>query len=315
MTESVPSVLEGGSAPDATAPLADVAANTGRQAVFAALAAVLLVAAGLKAESVLGRGTAVVEPSAALAIAAAGLECIVAAWLLSGWAAVGARRVAMGLLGVFAGIAGWRLFTGAADCGCFGRLHVHPAWTFAFDLLALLGLWSLGRGARPPGNGPGPLSGGSPVRFACALLLAAVIPTATFFAAGRLLEPRGGEGLVVLEPETWPGKPLPVLEYVADRASRAELGSGRWTVVLFNRDCHVCQEHLARLAREARVAPPGEAAGRLRVMDVASRDTPNAAAVPAALKQVALRQDVQYIVEVPVEVTIAGGIVQSVRRN
>jgi hypothetical protein len=323
MTEGVSIALERGNEPGPTAPGARGAASGARQIVSAALAGVLLVAAGLKAESVLGsRIAAEIDRAGMLSLAAAGAECVIAAWLLSGWAPVAARRVAMGLLVVFAGVAGWRLVSGAADCGCFGRLHVHPAWTFSFDLLALVGLWLVGRGPRPIGGVAGPLSGGSPVRCVFAVLVAAVVPTATVFAAGRLLEPRGGAGgaaLVVLEPETWPGKPLPMLEYVADRTARAELASGRYTVVLFNRDCHVCQEHLARLAAGRPVAATagglGEATSTLRLMDVAPPDTPRDAIVPPALKQVPLRQDVQYIVEVPVEVTIADGIVQSVRRN
>jgi len=36
-------------------------------------------------------------------------------------------------------IAAWRMVGGEKDCGCFGRVPVHPAWTLGLDAILLLG--------------------------------------------------------------------------------------------------------------------------------------------------------------------------------
>jgi hypothetical protein len=62
-------------------------------------------------------------------------EWLVAAWLLAGAAPFWARRVALAVLFFFVAASGWRLVSGLADCGCVGRVSMHPAWTVAVDLL------------------------------------------------------------------------------------------------------------------------------------------------------------------------------------
>src|SRR3954469_22948476 len=48
------------------------------------------------------------------------------------------------ILSVYAGFAGYSVYlaiNGAASCGCFGALHIHPWWTFLLDAVIALGLW------------------------------------------------------------------------------------------------------------------------------------------------------------------------------
>jgi hypothetical protein len=60
----------------------------------------------------------------------------------------------------------------------------------------------------------------------------------------------GANGSVVLlEPEKWAGRPLPILGHidVADRIS-----AGSWTVVLYHHDCSTCLDLLPQLESKAR---------------------------------------------------------------
>jgi hypothetical protein len=114
--------------------------------VSLAFALILLGAAGLKAYSLAVR--AAHEPqlteSDAIAIAAIGIEWVLGGWLVSGAAKTWARRAAIILLAIFVCVAGFRLFSGEVDCGCFGPIHIHPGWALSLDLLVLTGMVAWG---------------------------------------------------------------------------------------------------------------------------------------------------------------------------
>jgi len=68
---------------------------------------------------------------------------------------------------------------------------------------------------------------------------------------------QGDRGLVILEPEQWTGKRLPLLPYIEDGPGqvppngmqlRERLAAGEWIVVLYREDCTRCQEELPRYA-------------------------------------------------------------------
>ncbi len=54
---------------------------------------------------------------------------------------------------------------------------------------------------------------------------------------------------IVLEPDRWPGKPLPLLEYLDGGDALRE---GAWTVLLYHENCPHCSEAITRLAEQTR---------------------------------------------------------------
>jgi hypothetical protein len=151
-----------------------------------------------------------------------GGEILLAAWLLSGLAAAWSRRVAMGLFGLFALVTLCKGLAGASSCGCFGRFEVNPWWTLLLDVGVFTGLWIFpptgDAATRPcpagrPGHGKMPWASRAGVTVLC--LLVAVAMT------GRMIHSRasaldsegvvaGPDGLLILEPEKWLGRPLPI---------------------------------------------------------------------------------------------------------
>lgn len=75
-------------------------------------------------------------------------EILVGAWLLMGRARVTAWLTAVTLFAVLAGVSISSALAGHSDCGCFGRLQVHPWYTSGLNLACLTLLAS----TRPPGS-------------------------------------------------------------------------------------------------------------------------------------------------------------------
>ncbi len=161
--------------------------------------------------------------------------------------------------------------TGAASCGCFGSLHVNPWITLlAIDLPAVISLnlfppvrlsrpllsFSTGRhtalqrkesirGAVRRLVKPLP----SPPRFAATAALGlAILGLTTPILA--LNEPANvTSSYKVLEPETWVGRELPILEYI-DIAEA--LKKGTWLVLFYHYDCPDCARAIPMYEQMAR---------------------------------------------------------------
>ena len=152
----------------------------------------------------------------------------------------------VGVFALFAGYATWLLAGGADSCGCFGAADVPPAATLVVDLLALIALAF----CRPAAAGGPAFNGAAAWQVGVPLwVMAAVGPPAavamTSFQAGSLTE---AYGAVVLEPDTWTGQPLPILEHVDIPTA---LDEGRWTLVLYRNACGGCTEEVPRHERQA----------------------------------------------------------------
>ncbi len=93
-----------------------------------AFALVLLVASGLKVEQFFSQQPihSATQWRRSLDLAPALMESLLAAWLLSGINARGARRAAIVFLAVFLLVALFHVLAGDQDCRCFGSLAVHP---------------------------------------------------------------------------------------------------------------------------------------------------------------------------------------------
>jgi hypothetical protein len=98
------------------------------------------------------------------------------------------------------------------------------------------------------------LTGASPA------VLASVSRPAVLDESGEIT---GSGGAVVLEPDTWVGKPLPLLAHID---IGPELQQGEWITVLYRRHCADCQALLECLATD--VGAPHEAGVRLAVVEV-----------------------------------------------
>src|SRR5665213_1714021 len=110
--------------------------------VPAVIGGILLVAAGFQRASLQFERSIHSHLSAADAptLIAIVSEIFIAVWLFSGHAPTWARRATMLLLAVFLCTAAWRWYAGEADCGCFGAVAIHPAWTMALGAVLLLTL-------------------------------------------------------------------------------------------------------------------------------------------------------------------------------
>jgi thiol-disulfide isomerase/thioredoxin len=211
------------------------------------IAALLLASAGLKGYALataptVGSGFFSSKP---VLIGIVEVEFILAALLLSGLWKQQVRWLTMAVFTLFAGVAGYKVWTGAASCGCFGRIEVDPRYTFVLDILVVSLLFAFG----PEKNlgSPPQLRRTTLAIFTSMVLVIGAgggVAMALYQPASLTGEelPEGGPGsLVVLEPETWIGKKFPLLKHI-DVGSQVE--SGSWVVVLHRSDCHTCQKAL-----------------------------------------------------------------------
>jgi hypothetical protein len=222
------------------------------------------------------------------------------------------RWIALLLFTCFATYSFYLAIGGAASCGCFGPLEVHPWWTFFLDLAVVLGLlfsvrrdraWTAAADAVAPR--PTPNSAGRP------MITAAVVAVSVLGVAllGRLADHRtasaGGFSalagdLVILEPSEWVGKSLPIADSID-----LDLSSGKWIVLLHRHDCPACQEALPRYEELASRAP------------VAFVEIPpyGESFAPHDGSHVRLKDDREWFVQTPVEIQLQDGIVTAANHD
>jgi hypothetical protein len=168
------------------------------------------------------------------------------------------RWLALGIFVMFAVYALYQAIGGAASCGCFGPVKLHPWWTFFLDVAIAAGLSAsilrrtqVERASISPGLLHQRVVVGSIVAISLlgATLLMRYAQTRSAQADGLLAS---AGNLVILEPEQWVGKPLPIAE-----AIDVDLAQGEWIVLLHRHDCPDCQAAVPRyeqLALQERVA-------------------------------------------------------------
>lgn len=286
-------------------PAAGLRPDLGYELITFGFAVLLLIATGLKMQAILSPSGFRIS-ARWIQIASVATEWFIAAWLLSRFARVWARRAAIGLLIAFVVVAGWHLLAGDHDCGCFGRLTVHPAWTLALDVVVLGCIWVVGRRALN-------VARASDMRTILVVAVVICLPVTTMFLASRLTaQTMEGQRAVVLDSKSWPGHQFPLLEFV-DAADRADLANGRCTVIIFDRHCPRCRDFLQKVV-QASLVPTNKR--RTRVIDIApaSGDLHNDE-VRCTLPQIALRQDMVYFANVPLEVSLRDGMVEHVHEQ
>lgn len=166
-------------------------------------------------------------------------EVLLASWLLSGAIQKYCRWVALATFAIFAGYAFYLGVTGAASCGCFGRVQVNPWMTLGLDCGALILLFAW----RPAAAAP-PLPRIATASAIVGVLTAAVVTALVIFPRAVVADgvtPSGS--LFVLEPEKWTGKRFPLVGSI-DIGDK--LSSGQWIVLFYHHDCAKCREAIAK---------------------------------------------------------------------
>ena len=192
-------------------------------------------------------------------------ELAMGIWLLSGVFKRLAWLAALVCFCLFCCVTLYKGLTGAASCGCFGRVHVNPWITLSLIDLPSVVLLAI---FHPAGLRPQRLllCVRSPRRRILCLVrqLFKPLPSLARFDATVVL------GLVllgttspilalnkpaivtskyeILEPKTWIGKELPLLPYI-DIAD--QLKKGTWLVLFYHWDCPDCRKAIPQYQRVA----------------------------------------------------------------
>jgi hypothetical protein len=97
-----------------------------------------LSAAALKLFSNESEGTPPAHYTPALQFLAIQIEIVVGAWLILGRIQIAAWLSTCMLLMTLLVLSGTSALKGQSDCGCFGKLQIHPVWTIALNSFILL---------------------------------------------------------------------------------------------------------------------------------------------------------------------------------
>ena len=178
-------------------------------------------------------------------------------WLLVGLMPKVTWLAAIGCFVTFAGVSFYKAaILQEISCGCFGVATISPWYTMTFDLI-VVGLLIV---FRPRGVGfqwkvivPADSNGNLQLisigYFGLSwFLIAFPISAAIFSFEPALLEVDGTifgtSEVVILEPDSWQGKTLPLFSYIR---SDIDFSVGKWTLVLYEAKCDNCKKVLQEL--------------------------------------------------------------------
>mgnify|MGYP005849558541 CR=1 FL=1 len=270
------------------------------------ITAALLKGYQLATEPVRGNG---LFASRGFLIAVVEIELLLGLTLCSGLAPWHTWLTGLLCFGCFFAVSLYKAVSGELSCGCFGKWAVNPWYTATLDLAVVASLlwWrpgaALGMGVRR--------ASGLAVLFGVWIPVGALIAVWTWSPrVGRVNElgEESSRGLVVVQPEPWTGKRLPLLLYIEHGAP---LERGSWLILLYHHDGPACQEVLRRVETMRVAAGAGDAW-------VALVEVPPYGELPAGLpgKDVALRTRLrncqEWFVATPVLFVVREGTVASV---
>ena len=209
-----------------------------RELLHASPALFLFVGAALKGHQIatLPFTEHLIFQSKLLSLVLVALEMGIAAWLLSGFKAKIAKKIAITLFSIFAFYLMTKLSAGAESCGCFGAIDVPPVFSLIIDLLmiGLLVLW------KPRKNSPLYLSPFFVVAPIFAVIFVSTITLKTHDISET--ERIDASSLILIECEDWVGKNLSIASHIEDGGC---LLRGHWVVVFYHESCPKCQELLS----------------------------------------------------------------------
>ena len=191
------------------------------------------------------------------------LECLLAGWMLAGFAAPWLHRVGAASFAVFFLSAASKWMVGEESCGCFGSVAVPPLVTAAIDLVFLAAFLLV----PAPGGGTASTSGDTEVAVGSASmgvslltaggggLVGIVLGVAALLGAPAVMPLDQAKalpetGLIVIDPADWLSKAFPLFPYV-EGVGTADLKKGAWWVALYSHTCGHCLEMLPQLEAAA----------------------------------------------------------------
>ena len=253
-------------------------------------------------------------------------ELALAIWLLSGLFKKAAWLVSLLCFSAFSAITLYKGITGAESCGCFGSVHVNPWITlFAIDLPAVLSLSIF----RPGLSFPPALSFLRKQESMKALIVEFLtpLPSAPRFAMTAFLTiailgistpilafnepPQITSRYEVLEPKTWVGKKLPILEHIDIAES---LKKGTWLVLLYHYDCTDCGIAIPKYEQMARELEGNEDFLRIALIAVLPYgEGPASENCPCTLGRLA--ETKEWFVTTPAVALLTDGNVTSAREE
>ncbi len=279
----------------------------GYELLRVAIGLLLLTAAALKlSESGLVGATTSVWDVGQIAF-----EAALGVWLLLGWFGRAAWITSLAAFSLFAAYSAYGALAGWANCGCFGAVELSPWITLGMDAVVVVALlvW------RPPAAANAQLPRQWPAVAGLAMTVAVLLGGAVLDAGGQ---PQGGNEVVAnpalldgpVDPQSWPGKPLPLLEMI-DIGD--QLKEGRWQVMFYRHDCPHCVEMI-----EAWLSGPPAPAGAIG-WGRALVEIPPYGNLPAAEKAAARQWKMGHLSDArrwrfrsPQFVELADGVVQQV---
>ena len=209
--------------------------------VLKSLGLLLLTAAALKGSQLLTEPMANSDiwTNRAFLIFTVEFEIALGIWLLSGLFKKAAWLAVITCFSLFSLITLYKGLTGAASCGCFGSVHVNPWITLTCIDLPAVATLSIFRPKNLDFRRPLAFFTPQPglIRFAAVLLLAlnaACVSTVILALNEPAMVTNEYE---VIEPETWVGKELPILDHID---IGEQLKTGNWLVVFYRYDCPHC---------------------------------------------------------------------------
>ncbi|HEX4415301.1 MAG TPA: MauE/DoxX family redox-associated membrane protein [Lacipirellulaceae bacterium] len=241
-----------------------------------------------------------------------GAELAIGLLVMTGayWRAV--RWLVLGLFLIFAGYSASLALQGAISCGCFGQMRVHPWWTFGLDLFVTLGIVCsilFERRTIKNDSETADRSISKPVVAApwvvwlvvgVGLASAALLLRHVNQGVAGATDSNASAGLIVLDPEKWVGRKLPIAD-----AIDVDLLRGEWTVLLHRHDCPVCREEIPRFVERAAA---GERVALVEVPPYGSVEPGSDKCVRARLSDAH-----EWFVHTPVEIHLRDGEVTAAK--
>ncbi len=250
--------------------------QTGHDAVRIVLGLFLLTAAALKGHQLATEPVAETSllTSRWFLIVVVEFELFFGLWLMAGLYPKRTWYAALLCFGGFSCISLYKALSGEATCGCFGTVEMSPWYTFGLDTAAVIALsW-----CRPQRGLAGVFREDGRLLFRPAevaiVCLAVGAPSAWAmgsYQAAAINETgdiSGQSGFVVLEPETWIGKRLPILNHI-DIAD--QLDKGHWIVILYHHQCPVCRKLISKHEQLPRVLGRLHDAVRVALVEIPPR--------------------------------------------
>jgi hypothetical protein len=235
-------------------------------------------------------------------------------WLWSGLHPHQTRRLTVALFFVYLTVSLYKAVRGDTTCGCFGDASTSPWLIATIDTFVIVALcrWRPNDSTETEARRwlPRPIF----VYVAPVLLLVGVgFTTAAIFSRPAKIAEDGlirGQGVVLLEPETWVGKRLPILPYVK---TDEDLSKGTWVLILVHPNCPKCEAVLPGYGQMAREWAERGLLSRVAIIEIPTQrspiESPASAPLSGACKLGRMAAEREWFAQTPVRITVQEGTV------